>query len=581
MKKIIYSIIITLISVSITSCDYDDTGLWNEMEEVKDRLTLLEEAIKNTNSDINALQTIVNSLQNNVYVTSVNKTVDGYSITFSNEEVAMISNGKNGLDAPQISIKQDEDTNYYWTLDNEWLLVDGKKVRANGEKGEDAVSPQVRINNTTKEWEISTDGGNLWISTGVVAEGKIEENESNSLFKSVDTSNDLYIVFTLSDGTELCIARYDETMPLFIINDAPEVAQIEYGKSANFVVNAVNVVDFVISKPEGWKVVYSQDLLTIIAPSKQSCHFEKEGIVAIIVVSKERKSAVVKINVATGEWVEESEMRFLTFEDGTERFEPYECEFTYAMMGNDETKWIIKWSDYIPRDGQYGNGHGSYEWYDYNNTELAFVKPTIDSWWGISGHAGISDYVGNDEDIEQYDDDNMLFVIDLQAYNVKGGANGSKNFCTQYGYLDPEEYATQYSPQGVLPGLQFHDGVARVIDHMYVTNTSYTYKILVNGEHDFGGSYEYNDDCTFKVVAYGYDSMDDTEPTTTEFYLLNKNKQIITDWTKWDLSSLGKVVRVEFNLIASDNGYGIYGNVIPAYFAYDDVAVQFNNKIFK
>ena len=83
MKKIIYSIIITLISVSITSCDYDDTGLWNEMEEVKDRLTLLEEAIKNTNSDINALQTIVNSLQNNVYVTSVNKTVDGYSITFT------------------------------------------------------------------------------------------------------------------------------------------------------------------------------------------------------------------------------------------------------------------------------------------------------------------------------------------------------------------------------------------------------------------------------------------------------------------------------------------------------------------
>ena len=37
----------------------------------------------------------------------------------------------------------------------------------------------------------------------------------------------------------------------------------------------------------------------------------------------------------------------------------------------------------------------------------------------------------------------------------------------------------------------------------------------------------------------------------------------------------GEVVRVEFNLVAYDNGYGCYGLVLPAYFAYDDVAVRF------
>jgi hypothetical protein len=256
-------------------------------------------------------------------------------------------------------------------------------------------------------------------------------------------------------------------------------------------------------------------------------------------------------------------------------FEPYECTFTYAMTWDEEYKWIEKWSDYIPRDGQYGNGHGSYEWYDEGNTELAFVKPSIDTWWGISGHAGISDYVGTDDDINDYADDNYLFMIDLQAYNVKGGANGSKNFCAQYGYLDPDEYATKYSPEGVLPGLQFYDEEPRVIDHMYVTNTTYAYGIITRGECDFGGSYEYNDESTFKIVAYGYDSFDDTEPTTTEFYLLNTGKRIVTDWTKWDLSVLGEVVRVEFNLVACYEGYGRYGLVIPAYFAYDDVAVRF------
>lgn len=268
-------------------------------------------------------------------------------------------------------------------------------------------------------------------------------------------------------------------------------------------------------------------------------------------------------------------LKTLTFEDGTEGFEPYECTFNYAMSFYEETKLVEKWSDYIPRDGQYGNGHGSYEWYDENNTELAFLKPTIDSWWGISGHAGISDYLGGDDDIASFHDDNMLFLIDLQAYNVTGGANGSKNFCSQYGYLDPEEYETIYSPEGVLPGLQFYDEKPRVIDHMYVTNTSYAYGILVNGECDFGGSYVLNDESYFKIVAYGYDSLEDTEPTVTEFYLLNTNQRFITEWTKWDLSVLGPIVRIEFNLVAGYKGYGDYGLVIPAYFAYDDVAVRF------
>ena len=274
------------------------------------------------------------------------------------------------------------------------------------------------------------------------------------------------------------------------------------------------------------------------------------------------------------------ELRILTFEDEDVKFDPIE-NFTFAYPDYMGGYWygdyftLTKWSDYIPRDGQYGNGHRSYEWYDANNTELEFVWPSEDSWWGIAGHAGISDYVGTMDDVNSFHDDNMLYMIDLQAYNGKGGANGSKNFCSQYGYLDPDEYATTYSPEGVLPGIQFHDGVARVIDHMYVTNTTYAYGVIIHGECDFGGSFQLTDASTFKIVAYGYDSFDDTEPTITDFYLLNTGQRFVTDWTKWDLSVLGKVVRVEFNLVACDNGYGKYGLVIPAYFAYDDVAVRF------
>jgi hypothetical protein len=76
-----------------------------------------------------------------------------------------------------------------------------------------------------------------------------------------------------------------------------------------------------------------------------------------------------------------------------------------------------------------------------------------------------------------------------------------------------------------------------------------------------------------KAVAIGYDA-DGNEPGRVEIYLCNGPDNIVTEWTKWDLSSLGKVVKVDFNITgSSDNGYGFSQ---PAYFAYDDVAVRFD-----
>lgn len=45
------------------------------------------------------------------------------------------------------------------------------KIKAQGAKGDDAIAPQVQINATTNEWEISTDGGKNWKSTGIKATG--------------------------------------------------------------------------------------------------------------------------------------------------------------------------------------------------------------------------------------------------------------------------------------------------------------------------------------------------------------------------------------------------------------------------
>ncbi len=51
---------------------------------------------------------------------------------------------------------------------------------------------------------------------------------------------------------------------------------------------------------------------------------------------------------------------------------------------------------------------------------------------------------------------------------------------------------------------------------------------------------------------------------------------VVTTWQKWDLSVLGEVVSVAFNIVGSADLYGDWGLNAPAYFAYDDIAVRFD-----
>jgi DNA/RNA endonuclease G (NUC1) len=126
------------------------------------------------------------------------------------------------------------------------------------------------------------------------------------------------------------------------------------------------------------------------------------------------------------------------------------------------------------------------------------------------------------------------------------------NFNTYFGYLDDSGMGMMEK----LPPFTFGDGVARVIDHMWVTNTTYVYNQLQKA--GFGSTYVLSDESTFKIIAYGYESDDDDEPTTAEFYLLNKGKKFVTEWTKWDLSLLGKVVKVAFKYISTTSKSGTW-----------------------
>ncbi len=254
-----------------------------------------------------------------------------------------------------------------------------------------------------------------------------------------------------------------------------------------------------------------------------------------------------------------AELRTLTFEDCDAQFAPYVLDYA--------SREIMSWSDLVD-DKQYDGVllYGDYEehiyeWHDKNNTELAhnFLTP----YWAGGGHA-LSNYI-----IEDYAalPDGCGGWHELQLATPNGGHNSSKNFAVHNGYIDSYN-AEIYNSK--LATLHFADGVERVINHMWIMNTSYVLNSLYYG----------NDYCPkatasthLNIVAEGFDAADRCVGRLT--FALCDGGELITEWTKWELASLGKVAKITFNFEASDDLKGEYGLLCPAYFAYDDVAVRF------
>lgn len=260
-------------------------------------------------------------------------------------------------------------------------------------------------------------------------------------------------------------------------------------------------------------------------------------------------------------------LRTLTFEDSD-----YASE-SANYLG------VKNWSSLIdsPQYGGellYGDNHGvttsastsvNYKWYDKGNTYLYSELP--ENWgtkmyWG-GGHA-ISNYWDGNLSHGDYTNQLAVYVKDDNGNGTGGhGHNGSNNFAVHYGYRDNSGYSASN-----LPTLSFGDGVARVIDHMYVNINTYLANALLNG-NDLTS--KLGPDDYIGIEATGYH--EDGSTKTIEFSLAEGTDYTVDHWTKWDMRKLDKVKKVEFNVVGtSNNGYGFSQ---PAYFCYDDVAVQF------
>ena len=214
---IFVAIVSLALCVSFTSCKYDDSEIWEQVENLLVRVQRLEAACEQQNSNIAALQTLLNGIKDNVYITSVSEMDNqkGYFLEFSNGKKVAIYHGEDGLngETPSLTIIKEGD-NYYWSVNGETL----KDEEGNGiNAGSDDSAPVLKTGLQLEEegvagtWEKDA----VYVSIDKTSWIKVVTGEATQIFTSVEVSEENQtVIITLADGSVISVPKADKILAL-------------------------------------------------------------------------------------------------------------------------------------------------------------------------------------------------------------------------------------------------------------------------------------------------------------------------------------------------------------------------------
>ena len=323
------SVVATAVIASMTlaaSCSYDDSA-------IKDNLNKVQQEVDKVEKDLAALTERVAALEDQLAqeVEALESLINGKTVV-TNVETAngvttvTLSDGTTFNVYPECGVVDtDTDTNTYLSIaeDNgvlywavyekgefkEWFLVDGEKVAVydgndqdddvcdNPYQPEEPIAPQFRVNTETMKIEVSIDGGETWVESGLEA-----STTGAQLFTGVKDNGDGTVTFTLADGSELNVTKAE----LIEFNSARAQVYVKAGevKDVFFTINDAVADINVMNQPLGWKAevalapVDEEDendaevlaaggteyVLKVSAPSRdfiKSGYAEKHGIISV------------------------------------------------------------------------------------------------------------------------------------------------------------------------------------------------------------------------------------------------------------------------------------------------------------
>lgn len=255
---------------------FDDSKIWDAIEQLKNRVAALEKTVAD---NVSAIQSMVSlgSISSWEFDAETGKAV----ITLLDGKKVTISQNMKGYSL--ISVLKDDDGVYYWAICkdgvSEYLLIDGKKVPV-------TVTPALKISED-KEWMISADGGKTWVNTGIMyqeasagSQPPVEDETGLVFFQDVKQEGG-YLILTLADGTAVKVA---------IVGEASFTAASDTlwfsraGMEKSVAVEMVNVKAYTITeKPEGWKARMDGEYLYVSSP-ESFVGSPRQGTVKVLAV---------------------------------------------------------------------------------------------------------------------------------------------------------------------------------------------------------------------------------------------------------------------------------------------------------
>ena len=272
------SVVATAVIASMTlaaSCSYDDSAIKDNLNKVQqevdkvekdlaaltDRVAALEEQLA---QEVEALESLING---KTVVTNVETANGVTTVTLSDGTTFNVYPECGVVDTDTdtntyLSIREDNGVLYWAVYEKgefkEWFLVDGEKVAVydgndqdddvcdNPYQPEEPIAPQFRVNTETMKIEVSIDGGETWVESGLEA-----STTGAQLFTGVKDNGDGTVTFTLADGSVLNVTKAE----LIEFNSARAQVYVKAGevKDVFFTINDAVADINVMNQPLGWK----------------------------------------------------------------------------------------------------------------------------------------------------------------------------------------------------------------------------------------------------------------------------------------------------------------------------------------
>ena len=312
---------------------YDDSDILNrlnriekDVDQLKKDVAALQRDAAQTNSDIQALKTLIEKIQENadnqnpgVSVVEVKSFSEdgatGWIIVFSDGDSIKIYNGRDSV-APVIGTVEIDGV-LYWTIDGEPVMdpATGRMIPVTGDagekgdkgdKGDSGITPKLKVEGGY--WYVSYDNDKTWIKLGPST-----TSPGGVIFRSVQIV-DGNIVFTLSDGTVY-------TLPLISVEKSTQFDE------NNIVLSLAAISDTHIGNSYGSEAKLTSALTQL---KNRAAEKDADGLDAVMVVGD-------LVNTATNSQIS----TFKTLYEGV--LDPVKVPMIYTI-GNHDMNPNYRWT---------------------------------------------------------------------------------------------------------------------------------------------------------------------------------------------------------------------------------------------